>query len=210
LLIRKILLADDHAIVRSGIKFLVKENFEPELIDEAENEEEITKFIRGQQYDLILLDITLPNTDFTRLMQWITITSPGSKVLIFSMHSENIYGVRSLQLGARGYLHKTVSNDEIVFAIKRVMEGKKYIGQGLAELLAEKNTESKINNPFNTLSQRELEIVVHLNSGKTLPEICNILKIQYSTANTYKRRIFDKLNVHNLLSLSRLMQSFDM
>ena len=203
-------MADDHAIVRSGIKFLVKENFEPEVIDEAENEEEITKFIRGQQYDLILLDITLPNTDFTRLMQWIMITSTSSKVLIFSMHSENIYGVRSLQLGARGYLHKTVSNDEIVFAIKRVMEGKKYIGQGLAELLAEKNTESKIDNPFNSLSQRELEIVVHLNSGKTLPEICNILKIQYSTANTYKRRIFDKLSVHNLLSLSRLMQSFDM
>jgi two-component system invasion response regulator UvrY len=203
-------LGDDHAIVRSGIKFLVKENFDPEVIDEAENEDEIVKCIKSNRYDLILLDITLPNTDFTRLMQWIAIAAPTAKVLVFSMHSEDIYGVRSLQLGAKGFLHKTVSNDEIVFAIRRVMEGKKYISEGLAELLTSKDNGAKITNPFNSLSQRELEIVVHLNSGKTLPEICNILKIQYSTANTYKRRIFDKLNVHSLLSLSRLMQSFGM
>jgi len=209
-LIRKILLADDHAIVRSGIKFLIKENFDPETIDEAENEDEIVKCIKAQNYELILLDITLPNTDFARLMHWISVSSPSSKVLVFSMHSEDMYGVRSLQLGAKGFLHKTVSNEEIVFAIKRVLEGKKYIGQGLAELLAQKDAGAKINNPFNSLSQREMEIVVHLNSGRSLPEICNILKIQYSTANTYKRRIFDKLNVHNLLSLARLMQSFDM
>lgn len=210
MLIRKLLLADDHAIVRSGIKFLIKENFDPELIDEAETEDEVVKCIKGEQYDLILLDITLPNTDFARLMNWISITSPVSKVLVFSMHAEDIFGVRSLQLGAKGYLHKTVSNEEIVFAIKRVAEGKKYISEGLADLLTTKDAGTKITNPFNSLSQRELEIVVHLNSGKTLPEICSILKIQYSTANTYKRRIFDKLNVHNLLSLSRLMQSFGM
>ena len=207
---RKILLADDHSIVRSGIKFLVQENFNPKRIDEAENEDEIVKCVKAHDYELILLDISLPNTDFARLMHWIAVTSPNTKVLVFSMHPEDIYGARSLQLGAKGYLHKTVTNEEIVLAIKRVLEGKKYIGLKLAELLSDTNTDAKTTNPFQSLSSRELEIVVHLNSGKSLPEICNILKIQYSTANTYKRRIFDKLNVHNLLSLSRLMQSFNM
>lgn len=207
---RKILLADDHSIVRSGIKFLVKENFNPKRIDEAENEDEIVKYVKEHDYELILLDISLPNTDFAKLMHWIAVTSPNTKILVFSMYPEDIYGARSLQLGAKGYLHKTVTNEEIVLAIKRVLEGKKYIGLKLAELLSGTSTDATTTNPFQNLSSRELEIVVHLNSGKSLPEICNILKIQYSTANTYKRRIFDKLNVHNLLSLSRLMQSFNM
>lgn len=207
---KKILLADDHAIVRSGIKFLVKENFPTVSIEEAQNEAEIVRCIKGTIYDLILLDISLPNTDFTELMRWINVTSPASRILIFSMHPENIYGARCLQLGAKGYLHKTVSNEEIVEAIKRVLEGKKYIGPKLAELLSDTYDKTKAANPFENLSARELEIVEYLNNGKSLPEICEILKIQYSTANTYKRRIFEKLNVHNILSLSRLMQSFDM
>jgi two-component system, NarL family, invasion response regulator UvrY len=207
---KKILLADDHSIVRSGMKALIRDNLYTLHIDEAGTEEEIVKFIKAYHYDLILLDIILPNTDFVQLMQWIAATDPQLQVLIFTMHQEDLYGIRSLQLGAKGYLHKSVSNEEILVAIKRVLNGQKYISPRLAELLSQKPAEAKSMNPFDSLSLRELEIVVQLNNGKSLPEICDILKIQYSTANTYKRRIFDKLNVNNILSLSRLMQSFNM
>ncbi|HVY73946.1 MAG TPA: response regulator transcription factor [Puia sp.] len=206
---KKLLLADDHAIVRSGIRALIRQNFEVSAIEEAENEDEIVKCTRANTYDLILLDISLPGTDFARLMHWIGLASPKSRILIFTMHTEEIYGIRCLQLGAKGFLHKSASNEEIVTAISRVMEGKKYISSRLAELLSDAYGETATVNPFDNLSPRELEIVAHLNNGKSLPEICDILKIQYSTANTHKRRIFEKLNVHNVLSLSRLMQSFD-
>jgi len=207
---KKILLADDHSIVRSGIKSLIEDNFLERQIDEAETEDEIVKHLKATDYDLVVLDINIPNTDFTRLMNWISVAAPGVKLLIFSMHPEDIYGIRCLQMGAKGYLHKTATNAEILTAIRRILDGKKYISQHLAELLSDSDTEKKRHNPFNNLSARELEMIKHLNDGRSLPEICDILKIQYSTANTFKRRIFEKLHVDSVLSLSRLMKSFEM
>lgn len=207
---KKILLADDHSIVRSGVRSLIEDNFLETQVDEAETEDEIVKHLKATDYDLVVLDINIPNTDFTRLMNWISVAAPGVKVLVFSMHPEDIYGNRCLQMGAKGYLHKTATNAEILTAIRRILDGKKYISQHLAELMSDSGQEKKKQNPFNNLSARELEMIKHLNDGKSLPEICIILKIQYSTANTFKRRIFEKLQVDSVLSLSRLMKSFEM
>jgi len=204
------LLADDHSIVRSGIKALVKENFHVKRIEEAEDENEIVKWVKSYRYDLILLDINMPNTDFVTLMGWLGTTSPSTRILIFSMHPEDIYGVRCLQLGAWGYLRKTASNEEIITAIRRVLEGRKYISPMMEEILSQTDSEKNMSNPFQHLSSRELEIAGLLNKGKSLPEICTVLNIEYSTVNTYKRRIFDKLMVHSVLSLSRLMQTFNL
>ena len=203
------LLADDHGIVRSGIKALLKEHFKIDKIDEAEDENEIMQRVKGFEYDLILLDINIPGTDFPRLMDWLNTVSPDTRVLVFSMHPENIYGVRCLQLGAWGYLRKTASDEEIITAIRRVLEGRKYISPIVAELLSQKADKKKMTNPFHNLSSRELEIASLLNKGKSLPEICTVLNIGYSTVNTYKRRLFEKLMVPNVLSLSRLMQTFN-
>jgi len=207
---KKILLADDHSIVRSGVRSLIEDNFLERQVDEAETEDEIVKHLKATDYDLVVLDINIPNTDFTRLMNWISVAAPGVKVLVFSMHPEDIYGNRCLQMGAKGYLHKTATNAEILTAIRRILDGKKYISQHLAELMSDSDPDKKRDNPFNNLSARELEMIKHLNDGKSLPEICTILKIQYSTANTFKRRIFEKLQVDSVLSLSRLMKSFEM
>ena len=207
---KKILLADDHTIVRLGIKALINENLPLYNIDEAGTEEQVIHCIKNNKYDLVLLDIQIPDTDFGKLMQWINVIAPDTNILVFTMHTEEMYGLRCLQMGAKGFLRKTASNHEILAAIIKVLNNEKYINPRLSELLLESyNKPNKPENPFDTLSQREMEIVKHLDNSKTLTEVCEILKIQYSTANTYKRRIFEKLNVKSVLELSRLMHSFD-
>ena len=205
----KILDADDHNIVRSGIKSLIKENFGSSKVDEAADENQIGKLVKEFSYDLLMLDIIMANTDFVRLMDWLQVASPDTKILVLTMHPEDIYGLRSLQLGAQGFLRKTASDLEIISAIRTVLDGKKYINPVLAEILSQNAGGRSLQNPFETLSARELEIALLLDKGESLPNICSTLSIQYSTANTYKRRIFEKLNVHSILSLSRLMQTFN-
>src|SRR6478735_10469242 len=120
---KKMLLADDHTIVRSGIKLLIEDSEIQIQIDEAGTEGEIVEKIKNNVYDLIVLDIGIPDTDFTSLMQWVTNIAPNSSLLIFSMQPEEIYGIRCLQAGAKGYLRKSASNEEIITAIKRVLNG---------------------------------------------------------------------------------------
>jgi len=206
---RNILLADDHSIVRSGIKSMIRDKIGNFNIDEAENENDIVTAVKSCNYDLVILDINMGDYDFVKLMEWLSFTSSDTSILIFSMHPEAIYGLRCLQLGAKGYLHKTASDEEIVIAINTVLNGKKYINAALAEILSQSSEDKNTGNPFQSLSSREIEIALLLNSGKSLPEICTILNIQYSTANTYKRRIFEKLHVNSILSLSRLMQTYN-
>lgn len=204
----KILIADDHSIVRSGIKALVKNNFNTQTIDEASCEEEIVERMKACAYELIMLDINIPDMDFAGMMSWLKVTSPKTSILIFSMHTEDTYGKRSLQLGANGYLHKAASNDEIILAIKKVLEGDVYTSKTLRDILSKSDEENNTANPFTKLSAREMEIALLINKGHSLSQICSSINIQYSTANTYKRRIFEKLNVTNAVSLSHLMQVY--
>jgi two-component system invasion response regulator UvrY len=206
----KILIADGHGIVRLGIKTLILENFHVSKIDEAGNENETVNLVKSCVYDLIVLDINMPDSDFVKLMHWLSVTTPRTRTLIFSTYPEDIYAERCLQLGAKGFLHKAASNEEILHAIKKVLNGKIYINEAFSEILERNNDKGKIRNPFHKLSSRELEIAALINKGHSLPQICNILNIQYSTANTYKRRIFEKLTVQNTLALSRLMRVFNM
>lgn len=204
------LLADDHSIVRFGLKNLIRDNLTFGLIHEARDVTEVTRMISHHHYDLLLLDISIPDIDFTNFIHWIGAINNGPRILIFTALPENVYGLRCLQLGAHGFLHKSASNPELVNAMARILEGKKYISPSLSEQLLQGNAERVTSNPFQLLSSREMEIVLLLNTGKSLPEISSQLNIQYTTANTYKRRIFEKLHVQNLVSLSRLMQTYQM
>jgi two-component system invasion response regulator UvrY len=201
------LLADDHNIVRMGIKVLIADNFSPALIDEAKNGNDVTGMIKKMSYDLLLLDINMPDTDFSSLIEWVITTSPSTKILVFTAHPEKVYGLRCMQLGAYGFLTKNASNQEIIDAIRRVLENRKYVSPDLAGLLLEDRSEGRISNPFHYLSSREMEITMLIHQGKKLPEICQLLNIQYSTGNTYKRRIFEKLEVCSIVSLERLLQA---
>jgi DNA-binding NarL/FixJ family response regulator len=206
---QKLLLADDHTIVRAGIKILIEESEIQVQVDEAGTGEEIISKVTNNEYDLIVLDIGIPDSDFTSLMQQIIAIAPDTKLLIFSTQPEDVYGIRCIQFGVKGYLHKSAPNQEIITAIKRVLNGEKHFSAALIELVSDRKTEKTTTNPFDSLSPRELEIAKHLNAGKSLNDICILLDIQYSTVNSFKRRLFEKLGVDSVLSLCRLMSSFD-
>lgn len=202
------LLADDHNIVRFGLKTLIRENLSFEEIHEAKESGEVLRAIQHHHYDILILDINMPGIDFTNLIHWVSSMSMGPRIFIFTSLPENVYGLRCLHLGAFGFLNKTASNPEICIALERVIEGKKYVSAALTDQLLDGNTDRISHNPFQVLSSREMEIVLLLNLGKSLPEISSQLNIQYTTANTYKRRIFEKLRVDNIISLSRLMHTY--
>lgn len=206
----RILIADDHGIVRSGIKALIKQHLEGDEVYEASNENEILKQVKSFFFDLILLDINMPGSDFTGMMEWLKNTSPESNIIVFTTYPEDIYGERCLQLGAKAFLNKIASNTQILLALKAVLSGNMYFNEQPQKSIARSNNNNKSSNPFEQLSARELEIALLINKGHALPDICSILNIQYSTANTYKRRIFEKLNVHNAITLSHLMKMFKM
>ncbi len=203
-----ILIADDHSIIRSGIRSLIKTSLGITKIDEAANEREIAEKVKGRSYKLIFLDINMPGSDFVSMMSWLRTTTPETHILVFTTYPEDIYGKRALQLGARGFLRKTATNEEILRAFKTVLSDKIYINDELQGLLAGAGDADKQANPFDRLSARELEIALLIHKGRSLPEICQLLNIQYSTANAYKGKIFEKLEVHNAVTLSRLIKTF--
>lgn len=207
---KSVLLADDHAIVRYALKNVLRDSFHVDRIDEAANETDIKNHVKKWKYDLIVLDINMPKSDFAKTLEWISILSSETSVLVFTMHDEEVYGLRSLHIGAKGFLQKTCSDDELYMALKTTLAGKSYIGPNLAEILVNSKDNGNTLNPFLNLSSRELEIATFLSNGLPLPEICSILNIQYSTGNTYKRRIMEKLHVNNVVSMSKLMSSYNL
>jgi two-component system, NarL family, invasion response regulator UvrY len=206
----KILIADDHSAIRLGMKVMVQNIFPTSRIDAATDTAATIEKMKADSYDLLLLDINMPDSDPVSVMQWIASCKPATKVLIFSMNPEELYGKRFLQLGARGYLPKSAPEEEIARALQLVMNNKKYVSPELADLLSEEIISGKSSNPFEILSAREFEIAICLLKGHSLNEICSILNIQYSTVSTHKQKIFEKLKVNNILHLSEIAKSYDM
>ena len=204
----KFLLIDDHQVVRKGIKTLISENYQPKVIHEASDEESSLKLLKRNKYDLILMDIQMPNTDTLGLMEYINTEFPGTKVLIFSMNSENIYAKRFLKAGAKGFVSKDVAMDEIIKAINLALSNKRYISDNLLEILTSETGPNGTANPFQKLSVREFEIVRLLLAGETVNAICKLLNLQPSTVSTYKTRLLKKLSITNLLELKELYESF--
>ena len=202
------LLADDQAIVRLGLRNLINDNFESAHIDEAGTQNEVMQLAKSRFYNIVIFDVNMGGTNFLQIMRWFKIVSPHTRIVIFTTQSEDILGKTCLQLGAWGFVPKKAPTSELVSVLRRLLEGKKYISPTLAMSLVQSGLDKEQSNPFQSLSARELEVVLLLNEGKTLVEICNLLHIEYSTVNTHKRKIFEKLMIGNVLSLSRLMQTF--
>ena len=207
---KKFLLVDDHVVVRSGIKILLSDIYNGSEIHEAMNGDGAVAKLKEERFDLIILDIQMPNTDTLGLMEYIHITYPDAKVLMFSMSAENIYAKRFMKAGAYGFISKEAPMEEITRAINIILGGKKYISDNLAEKLAEDSFSGKTGNPFNELSPREFEIVKLLLDGKTVTEISQYLNIQTSTVGTHKARLFEKLAVTNILELKELATTYNL
>jgi two-component system, NarL family, invasion response regulator UvrY len=207
---KKFLLVDDHVVVRSGIKILLADLYNPAEIHEAMNGDTAVAQLKENSYDLVMLDIQMPNTDTLGLMEFIHITYPDIKVLMFSMSAENIYAKRFMKAGAYGFISKEAPLEEITKAITVILGGKKFISESLAQKLAEDSFSGKTGNPFNELSPREFEIVTLLLDGKTVTEISHILNIQTSTVGTHKARLFEKLGVDNILQLKEIATTYNL
>ena len=200
---KKFLLIDDHTVVRSGVKTLLSETYKPCEIFEAFDGTSAVEQLKQRTYDLVMMDIQMPSTDAFGLMEYIRVSHKDTKVLIFSMSAENIYAKRFLKAGAKGFVSKESSLDEINKAITQVLNNKRYVSEAMIDILAE-GSSTNAKNPFQSLSARELEITSMLLSGHTLSEIARSLNIQVSTAGTHKSRLFVKLGVTNVLELKEL------
>ena len=205
---KKFLLVDDHIVVRSGIGGLLSEIFSPCEIHEAGDTESATEKLKQHRYDLIMMDIQMPNSDTMGLMEYIQVRYPEAKVLIFSMSAENVYAKRFLKAGAKGFLSKDSSLDEIKKAINIVLNNRKYISESFAEMLADASFTGRPDNPFDKLSPREFEITSLLLTGQSVSDISKLLNLQVSTVGTHKSRVFEKLGVTNLLELKELAGNY--
>ena len=200
----KILVADDHSIVRFGLKTMLETLFSDCEIDEASNGEDVIARMRENSYQLILLDLIMPNTDTNSLLHLIRYSYSHTKVLIISMNEENIYGMRTIQLGAHGYFKKDAPKEELELAVKTVLSGKRYISQELTAMLIESSLEGKPLNPFQSLTPREFQVAMLILQDVPLKQISESLQVQYGTVNTLKHRLFDKLNVATRKELVKL------
>jgi two-component system invasion response regulator UvrY len=199
----QILIVDDHSIVRTGIKVLLEAQLNMPA-DEAEDGRAALKLIKEKKYDLILLDINMPGMDCSQLINAVLSFDPDSSILIFSMNEEELFARHYLKLGVKGFLSKRSSPEEIIYAIRQVLSGKRYISRELAEILGDQMNGHKNENPFQTLSQRELTVVSYLLKGNKISEIGELMNLHASTISTYRNRIFEKLNIKSLIDLTEL------
>jgi len=204
----KILLVDDHPIVRSSVRLLIKEHLNHAEVAEAKNGDTAFQKIVKDDYDLVVLDINMPNTDSLGLVINARNIKPGLSILIFSMISEYAVAKRYFNAGVTGFLNKQAEDEEVVQAIVSVLNGKKYISKDLLEVMAEDKLYNRPDSPFEALSNREFEICYHLIKGESVTEIAGSLHIHTSTVGTYKARIFEKLKVSNLIDLNNLAKDY--
>lgn len=198
----KILIADDHVIVREGLKQIVAETSDMVVADEAGSGHEVLNKVLKNDYDVVVLDITMPGMNGVDILNHLKNQRPELPVLILSMHPEEQYAVRVLRAGASGYLTKESAPDELIAAIRKVSAGKKYVSSSLAEKLAfelETDTEKPLHE---TLSDREYQVMCMIASGKTVKEIAEELFLSVKTISTYRARILEKMKMKNNAELT--------
>jgi DNA-binding NarL/FixJ family response regulator len=204
----KILLADDHDIIRNGLRIIIDHNIEASIIDEAIDVSTIIPKISHALYNLIILDDNMPRRNSLQLVAEILEVRPEAKIIMLAMHPEGLFAKAYLQLGVMGYLSIRSPEAEIKSAINTVLNHKKYVSATVLESVT--NAEpSTYSNPFERLSKREVQILHHMLQGDTSKEISNLLDLDSSTVGTYKCRIHEKLGTKRLTditSLARLYQ----
>ncbi|HXG57639.1 MAG TPA: response regulator transcription factor [Thermoanaerobaculia bacterium] len=199
----RILIVEDHEIVRRGLKQLLTEAFADAGFEEAATVPEARQKLVGDGWDLLLLDINLMGGSGLELLAEVKKTRPSLPVLMLSAYPEKEYAIRSLRMGASGYLTKTSLAEEMVRAVRKVVGGGRYVSATLAETLAEVVGNPQPGPPHETLSPRELEVLRQVALGKTLKEIAADLSLSEKTIATYRARISEKLGISTNVELTR-------
>ncbi|NWF89541.1 MAG: response regulator transcription factor [Ignavibacteriaceae bacterium] len=199
----KILIADDHSIVREGLKQIVAEENDMKVAAEAANTAEVLDLVTKQNFDIAILDINMPGKSGLDLLKDLRTMFPKLPVLILSMYAEEQYGVRALKAGASGYLKKASAPEDLVTAIRKIVSGGKYVSQNLAEKLADV-IGSSINKPLHeNLSNREFEIMCKIACGDSAEKIAEDLSISIHTYYTYRNRILEKMGMKSNVELTQ-------
>lgn len=198
----RILIADDHAIVRYGLKQIIADIPDSALIDEASNGAEVLKKTGKNTYDVVILDISMPGQSGLDILKVIKAEKPDLHVLMLSMHPEEQYAIRALRAGASGYLTKESAPEELVSAIRKVSQGRKYVTASLAEKLAFDLEAGAEKLPHEHLSDREFQVLCLIASGKTVKEISEEIFLSIKTVSTYRTRILEKMNMRTNAELT--------
>jgi DNA-binding NarL/FixJ family response regulator len=199
----RILITDDHAVVRQGLKLILADHFKKAVFGEARNATEALARVWKDKWDVVVLDITLRGRSGLEVLKEIKRAHPRLPVLILSMHPEDQFAVRLLKAGAAGYLTKESAGDELVGAIKKVVSGGRYISPALAERMASYLTLDIQKAPHERLSDREFLILRMFASGKQVSQIAKELSLSVSTVSTYRARILEKMDMKNNAELTR-------
>jgi len=199
----RILIADDHAVVRRGLKQIITEEPDMAVIGEAQTGQEVLDLVRKQNWDVVVLDITMPGRSGLEVLTELKRQYPRLPVLVLSIHPEDQFAMRVLKAGASGYMTKESAPEELVKAIRKVFKGGKYVSPSLAEKLAF-NLEADSEKPLHErLSDREYQVMCMIASGKTLTDIANELSLSVKTISTYRMRILEKMDMKNNVEITR-------
>jgi DNA-binding NarL/FixJ family response regulator len=198
----RVLIADDHAIVRKGLRQLLLEEYPFAMIEEVGDAESLFSKVITKEWDVVICDLSMPGRSGLEALQQIKETRPELPVLIMSIHPEDQYALRVLKAGASGYLNKERIHNELVPAIQTVKLGKKFITPSVAEILAE-SLNTSVEEKHELLSNRELDVFKLLASGKSITEIAEQLSLSATTISTYRARILEKMQMSTNADLTR-------
>lgn len=193
-----VLVVDDHALIRKGMKQILDDTSDIRVTGEAETGMEAIRMVRDHKYDIVLLDITLPDKYGIDVLKQIKQQCPVLPVLILSMHPDEQYALRSIKAGASGYMNKQSAPSQLVVAIRKVASGKKYISSELAEQLANDITSNKPQDvTHKILSNREYQTLCLMAAGKSLSEMADIMSLSAKTVSVYRARMLEKMQLKN-------------
>ena len=200
----KVLLADDHSIVRAGLRRIVEESGDMEVVAEADDGREAIQLVQKTDPDVAVVDISMPGLDGLEVIGRLRTLRPKLPILVLTMHEEGQYVVRAIQAGAMGYLTKQSAPEQLVKAIRKIYDGQRYITDEAAESLALRVAKgSNGKSPLDSLSMRELQVLRRLAMGHTNREIASAYHISIKTVDTYRARLLKKLGLRNNAELSR-------
>lgn len=199
----RVLVVDDHAVVRRGLMQILAEEKDIEKLGEAASAHELLEMVKAQDWDIVVLDITMPGTNGIEVLKDIKRLRPRLPVLILSIHPEDRFAVRALRAGAAGYITKDSASEEIIRAIRTVLSGKKYLSPTATQNLASALGRDREEPLHAALSDREFQVLVMIASGKTVGEIARELCLSDKTVSTYRSRVLTKLNLKNNMELTR-------
>lgn len=191
----RLLLVDDHALIREGLKKMIAGESGMKVVGEAANAKEALKRLDEAETDVVILDITLPGRSGIDVIEDVRERHPNTRILMLSMHPEESAAVQAIRAGASGYITKQAAPEELLKAIRIVASGKKYVSGGVADQLFDRLREPKTEHPHNALSPREYEILIAIATGKSVKEIAQILDISIPTVHTYRLRILEKMEM---------------